>query len=100
MIEISYGFDSHPRYIEKLLVITLNIPACKAQISKTPSGVQYIFDILRKKNVRLTGEEWVRQHVIHYLIHHLGYPPSLIKLEATRPVQLASCKGRADIIVF
>ena len=39
---------------------------------------QYIFDILRRKYVVLTPEEWVRQHFIHYLIEHKGYPQGLM----------------------
>ncbi|MBK7443018.1 MAG: type I restriction enzyme HsdR N-terminal domain-containing protein [Bacteroidetes bacterium] len=42
---------------------------------------QFIFDIIRKKNVVLTPEEWVRQHIVHYLINDYGFPKSLISLE-------------------
>ena len=37
--------------------------------------------MLRRKHVVLTPEEWVRQHVVHYLINHLGYPRGLLVLE-------------------
>jgi hypothetical protein len=31
-------------------------------------GVNEIFDIIRKKWLRFSPEEWVRQHMIHYLL--------------------------------
>ncbi|WP_317239020.1 type I restriction enzyme HsdR N-terminal domain-containing protein [Hymenobacter sp. 5516J-16] len=40
-----------------------------------------IWDVLRRRNVVLTPEEWVRQHVVHYLVNHRGYPKGLLSLE-------------------
>ena len=42
--------------------------------TKKEEGNALIFDIIRKKYVRLTPEEWVRQHVIHHLIEEKAYP--------------------------
>ena len=58
----------------------LNLPAVELRISMEKE-VTTVFDILRKKNIVLTPEEWVRQHFIHFLIDHLNYPKSLIKVE-------------------
>ncbi len=77
---------------------TLNIPAFDAKIT-TREGKRYIFDRLRKKYVRLQPEEWVRQHIVHYLIEELGYPPALLKVEGSRSGMGASNR-KADIIVF
>ncbi len=41
----------------------------------------YIFDIIRKKFVILTPEEWVRQHVIQFLVFEKKYPMTLINVE-------------------
>lgn len=41
----------------------------------------YILDLVRKQYVLLTAEEWVRQHMLHYLIHHCSYPKGLSCLE-------------------
>ena len=46
---------------------TLNLPIYKFRI-KSNENKLFIFDILRKKYVVLTPEEWVRQHFVHYLI--------------------------------
>lgn len=40
-----------------------------------------ILDVLRRKYVSLTPEEWVRQHFVHYLIEHKGYPAPLLANE-------------------
>ena len=40
----------------------------------------WIFDIVRRKYVILQPEEWVRQHVVHFLIEEKGYPKSLINV--------------------
>lgn len=39
--------------------------------------------IVRKKWVVLTPEEWVRQHFLSLLIHHLHYPKGMMRLEHT-----------------
>ena len=46
----------------------LSLPPFEYKIRKAHEK-HYIFDVLRKKYVRLTPEEWVRQHFIHYLIY-------------------------------
>lgn len=59
----------------------LNLPECELRL-KTEEGNTFVFDILRKKYIVLTPEEWVRQHFVHLMINHLAYPKSLIKLES------------------
>ena len=44
-------------------------------------GKKYIFDIARKKFVLITPEEWVRQHILHYLTNEKKYPLSHIAVE-------------------
>ena len=40
-----------------------------------------IFDEIRKKFIILTPEEWVRQHVVQFLLEEKKYPKSLINVE-------------------
>lgn len=40
-----------------------------------------IFDVIRKRYVALTPEEWVRQHFVHFLIDHKQYPSALLANE-------------------
>ncbi len=58
----------------------------------------YILDIIRKKYVRLTPEEWVRQHTLHYLVDTKGYPPGLISVEYS--LKINRLEKRADILCF
>jgi len=57
-----------------------------------------IFDVVRKKFVHLTPEEWVRQHVLHYLIEELHYPGGLIRSESGLKYNRLS--KRSDIVVY
>ena len=59
---------------------------------------QFIFDIARKKWVFLSPEEWVRQHILHYLIYDKKYPASLIAVE--RGIELNGTQKRFDLVVF
>ena len=74
----------------------LNLPDFTFRI-KTENSRTEIFDIIRKKFVALTNEEWVRQNIIHYLIFEKGYPLGLIAVEAGFKVHRLF--KRADIIV-
>jgi hypothetical protein len=58
----------------------LNFPEFNYRIRPVAKGFE-IWDILRKKYIRLTPEEWVRQHVVNYLIHYKQYPQGLISVE-------------------
>lgn len=58
----------------------LNLPEYPLRI-RSENGKTAVFDIVRKKFVALTPEEWVRQHFIHFLIHEKHYPHTLIAVE-------------------
>lgn len=75
----------------------LNLPKYGIKIANE-NGHLTIFDILRRKYVALTPEEWVRQHFVHYLIGHKGYPQTLMANE----IQLAigNKKLRCDSVLY
>ena len=58
-------------------MLELSLPAFEYKVKKQ-DGVVFIYDIIRKKYVKLTPEEWVRQHFVHYLIRQKGFPQALI----------------------
>lgn len=62
------------------------------------NGQLFIFDEIRKKQIMLTPEEWVRQHFVQYLIGEKNYPKTLIKLEGG--LKLHGMAKRSDIVVF
>ncbi len=78
-------------------MVKLDLPGFDYQISKA-EGKIWIFDIIRKKQVVLTPEEWVRQHVIHFFINHLKYPRSLIKIETG--LKYNQLQKRSDVVVY
>ena len=78
-------------------MLSLNLPEFETKISLY-KGKYVIWDVLRRKKVALTPEEWVRQHFIHYLIHHKGYPQSLMANEVQ--VSLNSTKKRCDTVLY
>lgn len=56
-----------------------------------------IRDVIRRKAVALTPEEWVRQHLVHYLLG-LGIPKGLISLE--RGLKYNTMQKRSDLLIF
>lgn len=75
----------------------LNLPAYATAI-REDKGKAMIFDPIRRKYVRLTPEEWVRQHFVQYLVRDLGTPAALVAIEAGFTYQQMA--RRADIIVY
>lgn len=75
----------------------LNLPEIDAKLKKE-EGKVWIFDIIRKKYVVLTPEEWVRQHFIHFLIYELKYPKSLFRIESS--LTYNKLQKRSDILIF
>jgi len=78
-------------------VIQLAIPEYIFTI-KTINNHKLIFDIIRKKYVALTPEEWVRQNIVRYLINEKKYSSALIALEQT--LEVNKTIKRCDIVVY
>lgn len=74
----------------------LNLPDFNITVRKE-EGKVWIFDIIRKKYIVLTPEEWVRQHFIHYLINELNYPKSLFRIEGS--LTYNKLQKRSDIVI-
>lgn len=75
----------------------LNLPKYEPTLKKE-EGKIWIFDVIRKKYIVLTPEEWVRQHFINYLITELKYPKSLFRIEGS--LTYNKLQKRSDILVF
>ena len=78
-------------------MFSLNLPAFEAKII-TRDGKRSIFDVIRRRYVTLTPEEWVRQHFVHFLMTHKGYPQALMANEVQ--VQLNGTKKRCDTVLY
>ena len=64
----------------------------------TKKGKDYILDIVRKKYLVLTPEEWVRQNLLVYLIEERNYPKNLIRIE--QKLEGKEQFFRADIVIY
>jgi hypothetical protein len=78
-------------------LLPLQLPPYPFKISEQ-NGLLTLFDVIRKKEIVLTPEEWVRQHFVQYLINQKQYPKTLIKLEGGH--KLHGMPKRSDIVVF
>ena len=75
----------------------INLPPFETNIVDSDGKTQ-IFDILRNRFVQLTPEEYVRQHFIHFLIEHKGYPRALMANEIS--LTLNGQWRRCDSVLF
>ncbi|MDO6471792.1 MULTISPECIES: type I restriction enzyme HsdR N-terminal domain-containing protein [unclassified Maribacter] len=75
----------------------LNFPSYTFRV-KNSENRTLIFDVIRKKFLVLTPEEWVRQHVVQFLIQEKNYPLSHINVE--KQITLNGLKKRYDVVVF
>ena len=81
----------------KGLYPALNLPPAQLRLTEK-NGKTAVFDILRKRYVALTPEEWVRQHFVHYLTDHLHYPATLLGNEV--PITLNGLSKRCDTVLL
>jgi len=75
----------------------LNFPYYEIK-TRTEQERTELFDIVRNTWVLLTPEEWVRQHVLHFLIYENKIPKSLIAVEM--PIKMNKMNRRCDIVVY
>ncbi len=78
-------------------MIPLNLPSFDIKLQGSREHPR-ILDVLRRRYVTLTPEEWVRQSFIHYLIEHLSYPRSLLANEVA--LRVGDKQLRADSVLY
>ena len=78
------------------LFSALNFPPVSLRLKKDKDQTQ-VFDRIRKKYVLLTPEEWVRQHVLHFLLEEKKFPAGLLEVE--KQITLFNTLKRVDILV-
>lgn len=76
---------------------SLNLPKYEIKIGGTTEKPT-IFDFLRRKHIRLTPEEWVRQHFVHYLVEHKNYPKTLLANEVE--LRVGEKRLRCDTLLY
>lgn len=78
-------------------MISLNLPSFNIK-TKEQEGRTLIFDFLRRRYVILTPEEWVRQHFVHFLVEHKGYPAALLGNEIG--IKVGGVSRRCDSVLY
>ena len=75
----------------------MNLPPYAIRV-REHDGRRQVFDILRRRYVALTPEEWVRQHFVHFLIEHKGYPKGLLANEVE--LRVGEKRLRCDSLLY
>ncbi len=75
----------------------LNLPPFNIKVAER-EGQTTIYDFLRHRYLRLTPEEWVRQHFTHFLVEHKGYPTALLANEVT--IDVNGVARRCDSVLY
>ena len=75
----------------------LNLPPFNIKVAER-EGQTTIYDFLRHRYLRLTPEEWVRQHFTHFLVEHKGYPTALLANEVT--IYVNGVARRCDSVLY
>ncbi len=77
----------------------LNLPSFDSRLRLSPTTrLEEIWDTQRRRWVRLTPEEWVRQHFVHFLLEQHQYPAGRIGNEVS--IQVGQLERRCDSVVF
>ncbi len=84
-------------YRRMSLSVALSLPTFAHKI-KHIDGKAAIWDVIRRKFIVLTPEEWVRQHVVHLLLGQYHYPKKLFRVESG--LRYNNLQKRTDILVF
>ena len=79
------------------LLRPLNLPKAPLKLSSR-AGRVYVNCLVRKKQIVLTPEEWVRQHLIAFLHLHQGYP--LEKIAVEKQIHYDGFTRRWDIVIY
>jgi hypothetical protein len=79
------------------MIQPLNLPKAPLKLSRN-EGVVFVWCEIRNKKLKLTPEEWVRQHVIHFLITFKNVPKGVIASEQT--IQVNGLTRRCDLVVY
>lgn len=78
-------------------MLALNLPDYSSELNlNIEEGI--VFDPFRKKNVKLTPEEWVRQNFLLFLSLEKGFPKGLLSVEMG--LTLNNLMRRCDVVAF
>jgi hypothetical protein len=80
-----------------IVLPSLQFPAYPIRIRKSGEKTE-VFDPIRQQWYILTPEEWVRQHVLHFLIQDKKYPSAWLAVE--KAITVNGLRKRCDIVAY
>lgn len=80
-----------------MVMHVLNLPKATLKLSRKDEQL-FVWCVVRRKTLVLTPEEWVRQHVIHYLINDKKVPLGLIASE--QGISIHRLSRRCDVVIY
>ncbi|MFH2095744.1 MAG: type I restriction enzyme HsdR N-terminal domain-containing protein [Bacteroidota bacterium] len=75
----------------------LNLPQAQFKTRTRNNNIE-LWDEFRSRYVKITPEEWVRQHFLLFLKNQLGYPGSLISVE--KEIKINNLSRRYDAVAY
>ncbi|MHB9056624.1 MAG: type I restriction enzyme HsdR N-terminal domain-containing protein [Paludibacteraceae bacterium] len=78
-------------------MLQLNLPTYQFHIKQSEKKYS-ILDMFRKRYVKLTPEEWVRQNFLRFLVEEKGFPAALIAVE--KQLNINGMKKRCDAVFY
>ena len=75
----------------------LNFPDYEFRFKNTDNKIS-VYDEIRRKFIQMTPEEWVRQHVVKYLLIQKKYP--LLHINVEKIIKINGLTRRYDVVVF
>ncbi|MFN0031353.1 MAG: type I restriction enzyme HsdR N-terminal domain-containing protein [Flavobacteriales bacterium] len=76
---------------------SLNFPTYSIRL-RQQGQITLLWDVVRKKWLARTPEEWVRQHLIHYLHREKSVPLGMMSVE--KKIELNGMARRPDLVVY
>ncbi|MEN9699098.1 MAG: hypothetical protein RLZZ301_296 [Bacteroidota bacterium] len=78
-------------------IVPLNLPKAALQLRKQDDRI-YVRCLVRRKELVLSPEEWVRQHLIAYFVSELQVPIERIAVE--KQLQFEGFTKRWDLVIY
>lgn len=75
----------------------LNFPTYPIPLKKV-GDKNYLFAFVRRKYLLWTPEEWVRQHVLQFLVKDRDYPKSFLAVE--KALKVNTLLRRTDVVAY
>lgn len=67
-------------------------------VTKEVGNKNYLFGFVRRKYLLWTPEEWVRQHVLQFLVKDREYPKSFLAVE--KALRVNTLLRRTDVVAY